>query len=61
MGKLELSPVTEQSEQATAYAADGRMNYGLIPQCIATTDSDLIFITLNIFNNLKQWKKKIIL
>ena len=40
MAKKKVSPVTELSEQATAYAADGRMNPGFMPQCSATTDSN---------------------
>ena len=40
MNALFLSPVTEQSEQATAYVAGERTNPGFTPQCSATTDSN---------------------
>ena len=40
MKNKKLSPVTEQSEQATAYAADERTNLGFTPQYSATTDSN---------------------
>lgn len=56
MIRLFLSPVTEQSEQATAYAADGKMNYGLMPQFRAVTDNNLTFKMLNNLN-IQLWKR----
>lgn len=40
MENKKISPVTEKSEQATAYVADERTNLGFTPQCSATTDSN---------------------
>ena len=57
MKNLVTSPVTEQSEQATAYVAEERINIGIQPQYSAMTDNDLVFTCL-LFLTYKNYERE---